>query len=203
VLVLNSNLIETRYFKPWIGPKYGQPGINGKAVLILGESIYRCARTSPGRCIELIENNCSGAESHKFYTNIYLACMGPDAPRHRENKRAFWERVSFINFVDDVVEGGSRHAPGGDSIEKAKRDWKNVLAALEPHLIVVLGRRLWGYLPEPDCESCFAVEGLDWHPTVKIYEVDGKTSKATYMRHPSTCFTSRWWNPVIKSFFEQ
>jgi len=129
--------------------------------------------------------------------------MGPDAPRHRENKRAFWERVSFINFVDDVVEGGSRHAPGGDSIEKAKRDWKNVLAALEPHLIVVLGRRLWGYLPEPDCESSFAVEGLDWHPTVKIYEVDGKTSKATYMRHPSAGFTSRWWNPVIKSFFEQ
>lgn len=200
---MNLNRLESRYFKPWIGSHYGQCGINGKAVLILGESIYRCAKTSPRRCIELIENNCSGAESHKFYTNIYLACMGPDAPRQRENKRAFWDRVSFINYVDDVVEGGSRHAPDGLSIEKAKRDWKNVLAALEPHLIVVLGRRLWGFLPPPDCEGRFAVDGLSWTPPLNIYEVDGKSSKATFMFHPSTGFSSRWWNPVISRFFDQ
>lgn len=200
---MNLNLIESRYFKPWIGSKYERHGINGKSVLILGESIYRCNKTSPDRCIELIENNCSGVESHKFYTNIYLACMGPEAPRRCENKRAFWDRVSFINFVDDVVEGGSRHAPDGSSIEKAKRDWKNVLAALEPQLIVVLGRRLWGFLPSPDCESRFAVDGLKWPPRLNIYEVDGKTSKATFMFHPSTGFSSRWWHPVIRRFFEQ
>jgi hypothetical protein len=201
--MLDLSRIESRYFKPWVGSLYEQNGINGKNVLILGESIYRCNKTSKDRCVELIENNCSGDETHKFYTNIYLAFMGPGSPRHVSEKRLFWDKVCFINFVDDVVEKGSRQPPERNSIEKARRDWQNVLLALQPNIVIALGKRLWGYLPSSNCEYSFSVDNDNCLHPVKEYNIEDRIVKATYIYHPSSGFSSYAWNPVLKKFLDQ
>lgn len=191
------NNFEGRYFKPWVGDNYGR---NGKSILVLGESIYRCPRTSPDRCIELITNNASGTERHKFYTNIFLAFEGPEKARTPEEKSIFWHSVCYINFVDDLVES-SRLSPSRESFDKARDDWQRLLDHFKPDYVVALGKRLWDNLPTGTGQDYISTLDKPNHP-VRSYEHSTGTVKITYVYHPSARFSSGVWHQVINELFD-
>lgn len=127
--------------------------------------------------------------------------MGSDSSRELEYKKRFWNSVAFFNFVDDVVEGGSRHAPHNDSFEKARLDWVNLINVISPSHIVCLGKRLWVNMPKPNSSSTFSVAEMKPHPIFEYSHSNG-TAKATYIYHPSVGFSSKRWHKVISEFLQ-
>jgi len=191
-----------QYFQPWIGKNYSTGGMFEIPILILGESIYEWEdeKLSPDRVVELVRNNATGLETHKFYTNLFLAFT--QKQRTVENKRIFWDSVSHFNYIISPIQGGPRIAPTSQMVKDAKSEFFNRIEMLGtiPSCVIVLGKRLWGYLPEQGEQGPDIVINDMKHRTLIYNGVCQKQIYLTWIYHPSVGFSSNHWYLIINKF---
>ena len=189
--------------KSWIGKNYHTGGIFELPILILGESVYvwNNEKLETSRIIELVSKNSTGSESHKFYTNIFLAFTQKE--RTNENKRFFWDSVAHFNYILTPVNGGPRTPPTPQMINDAKNALIGRINALDtqPTAIVVLGKRLWfNYLPKLGKPGPIIEDGANRHETRIVKTPRNKEILATWIYHPSSSFSSRHWHLILSKF---
>jgi hypothetical protein len=191
-------------WEPWVGHDYENNGIDGRRLLIIGESHYvgsrqefaeiRASRTFTQ---EVVERQWTTA-SWSYFTKIAKAVTGEEEP----DKRTFWNKVAFYNYVQDIVGTGPRERP-------TKRLWKeaadilpSVIDELRPHYILATGKGLWNQLPI-DWETAEPLNVRNWETCVGR-TVDGYPFRATYMIHPSSryCGGGLDWAPLVRAFLQ-
>jgi len=150
-----QDIESTIVFAPWIGDGY-KAGIEGKRVMILGESLYHSCEDDL-RCRDADQSRRDAL--HREFNQAFIAdCTNyphssPLSYRVPElfamDKREFWPRVSFYNYLQTFAGPKARVRPGEDqwcSVESAIA-FQEALDELEPDRVLVLGRKLWTYLP--------------------------------------------------------
>jgi hypothetical protein len=68
----------------------------------------------------------------------------------------FWQSVVFYNYVQ-VPMSGSRKSPTAEDFADGVVPFFEVLAAYQPDLVIVWGKRLWEHLPDGGTRSNFYV----------------------------------------------
>ena len=87
----------------WIGPDYAS-GWNGSRLLVLGESSYGTG-ASPPRI--LVENHIKGSGHWRAtYTRFEKLLEGRESNPTEEQRRAFWNRLAFTNFLNQPAARG-------------------------------------------------------------------------------------------------
>lgn len=136
--------------EPWIGNAYAHTGL-----LLLGESAYSweeegvVRHPSPYHATELVEWVKAGfSDANRFMRLLSRALSGTYEPSPEQLSTA-WDRVAFTNYVPGTVGFGPRLRPSGKMWEAAERRFLNdLLPSLQPRRIIVLGRTMWGRMPE-------------------------------------------------------
>jgi hypothetical protein len=186
-------------FLPWIGEHYQQRKWNG-SLLILGESHYSVDDEDKYITRSLTSDYCSYKWSHPFWTNIMQVVSGL---HHTEQDRAaFWKTVSFYNYIQESLDK-ARTAPDGQMWDDAKVPFVEVLNALNPDRIIVLGYRLWDWFDFNGKDSGAIVENGIKLNLWSVVRSDGGTTLCGCLKHPSSGFSSETWAPVVKRFIEK
>jgi hypothetical protein len=145
-------------FQPWQGKRY-RTGIAGKRILVLGESHYHSCDTPGDSCNGLSSEEQDARHQRLTMSEVewwkdhpHSTPLSTAIPKLFEmNKSEFWERVAFYNYVQ-TFSSAARVRPSteawGDDI--AVESFQEVLDALEPDRILVLGKDLWRSLPSDE-----------------------------------------------------
>jgi hypothetical protein len=188
------------YFKPWKGRRYGETGLFGARVFILGESHYTWDKPTditPELTRTCIKEQISGGkgETRAFWTNIAIAFLGHFPSL--EDKRDFWDSVAFSNYIQESVGMGSRRAPTAAMWMSARLAFRRLVERLKPDVIVATGFRLWENLPDEWGAKGPTLTGARYDETW-CYPHSSGTALAFSIRHPSAGFSGSAWHPVIR-----
>ena len=166
------------HFQPWIGSKYQSGNRFGKRVLVLGESHYEpdLNLDGPGYTRYVVQRHVYQERTARFFTMVPNVLMQMGAGQHLsdEDRGAVWQEIAFYNYVQELVGNAARQRPTRDMWRAAELPFLNVLQALEPDLVLVLGRALKNHVPP-----------LPAHVT------------RCEIHHPSSGFSYARWNPVV------
>jgi hypothetical protein len=185
-------MLENRFgFKPWIGSQY-EIGIDNKKILILGESHYCC---NPGECdgcsdqtneiiLKQINETRSDFESNPFYTKLAKLFLKkvPGEYISLNEKKLFWNSVAFYNYIQESVGETARIAPSKEMFEISWGPFQNLIEAITPDLVLILGQRLWDGMPGE------AIKDWPAGPVKDSYYYLGKTNApiCVIANHPSS-----------------
>lgn len=132
-------------FIPLVGPRYDEG-------LTLGESHYREDLQDPDADRGCTHRNFRGYLEHcdltgesQFFQKLPKIVTRQLAPTQAESVLA-WERVAYANAVQSFVSGPST-SPSDEQFTAAGPALKELAAALKPHAILMLGKRLWDGIP--------------------------------------------------------
>lgn len=167
--------------RPWVGTNYEQ-GIDGKRVLLLGESNYDKATVRDADYSDIVCENvrdCAINGRVRFFTKtakLVLKAAGRERIS-RDDIIDLWQRVLFTNYVPTVF-ASDRVRPSEDDWSLGRPALLQVLETHSPGVIVALGLALGSR--------------LDWlsdaAPAVKVAAV----------AHPSSFgFKYERWTPVV------
>lgn len=192
-------------FKPWIGDNY-QQGINGKKVLVLGESHY-CAspdEATESITIDVISDLLDPSSEFEAYKNTYTkfakALSGCFGKMNVSDKRTLWHSVAFYNYVQEPITG-PRTSPTEAQFKCSEQAFKEVLEMSNPDVIIAWGHRLYNHLPGygsqgKDITGSDGTKFETWLYPLK----NGSTARVLGIDHPSVGFTPEYWNDVINRF---
>lgn len=192
------------FFRPWKGNNYEEGGLFQKRILILGESHYQWERDIPlteNLTIECVEEQLSGTKTQSFWTKIAIAFL------HRapslQDKRQFWHGVAFYNYVQCNVGFGPRIPPTREMWERSEVGFMEVLQALAPECVIVLGYQLWARLPSLGGHKGADIEGAKQTETWRYPLGNGREVVAYAILHPSSGgFSGAYWHPFIMRAIE-
>ena len=172
-------------FQPWQGQSYLT---SAPRLMIVGESHWDwLGRTDVEACVT--KNVVSRAIEQRagFFAKIAALCLG-EPPSNTEEREAFWESVSFYNYVQSFAGNAPRVRPTRSMWRQSEPAFAVVLKELKPQLIVVLGRQNWENMPE--------LGGMAGEPLTTLgspyadtwlYPTDGgEYAPAFHVRHPSS-----------------
>ena len=164
-------------WQPWIGSGY-----EARRLLILGESCYaweedgQVKEPQPDHPVVMARYAMAAfPRGQRFLDMISRGVCGKYAPSLAEMTAA-WESIAFTNYVPASVGIGPRERPSPEAWQQADDEWQLVLARLKPRNIIVLGRGMWGYMPETQVLISKDVQGYrlpdgtvamcraTWHP---------------------------------------
>jgi hypothetical protein len=143
-------------FKSWRGDDY-KLGIGGQQILILGESHYHDCNEDPS-CRE----EPDGFERSRRHTeltrdvvrwwkdNPHRSPLSHQLPKlFNMDKPQFWASVAFYNYLQAIVGSRARMRPSEDHWASSENvaALQETLSDLQPDRILVLGKKLWQYLP--------------------------------------------------------
>lgn len=138
-----------RFFCPYVGPDYNSGLVNGRKLLLIGESHYNeldCEPCGPNATREVVASYLSGTDI-PFFDYMFRASCGHCRLYNRDE---FWRRVAFANFIQRPMETPSHRptsndwkagvAPFWDTVEEFKPDlvfmftsaWSHWLPSLAP-----------------------------------------------------------------------
>ncbi len=177
--------------KPWVGGKYHCPENFPFRTLILGESNY----TTPDifssdlvvNCVRTHLGQNDDPNFSRFATKIRrLAC------RSRENlsRKVFWSDVAFYNFIQVLVGQAARDRPTEDMWHESVAAFGEVMEALRPERIWVLGKANWRNFVRH-------VEHSRIDPDTVELPLSGESVLASYTNHPSSGISYEKWAPVV------
>lgn len=174
-------------FRPWKGANY-EDGSQDLRILVLGESQYTSDHfdNPVNFTIERVQEYIGGGCKGKFWTNIAQALIGRGLVL--EERRQFWNSVSFYNYVQEFL-AGPRLAPSEKAWETGPAAFEEVLEELKPGFILVLGSRLWEHMPCSNADKGSKIEGA-WDPQTWIYSYSSGNALAYCVRHPSSAFSA-------------
>ena len=133
-----------RTFEPWIGSKYWTKGLDGKRVLILGESHYgEVGLEYAGLTIDVVRE-WGQKKRLRFFTVCQKLIQGPgkDDWVSDQQRRDFWEHVSFYNYVQSFPGPEPRYRPNAEMWAGGMEPFLFTLDELEPDVLIVLGYEL-------------------------------------------------------------
>jgi hypothetical protein len=198
-------------FLPWIGSNYGkQTFLAGKRILILGHSHYEWCkfcwdnhiqREKDFTCRCIAELVVGKREGERHWRIIEYALT--ENSRNKDSRQVFWNGVAYYNYVQEMVglfEGGRPPIPTLKMWADAKVAFPNIISALSPDYIVVLGYTLWDFLPS-DGRGLDPVEEqgkvlLKWE-----YRYGDSCTIALRCRHPAAGFGATWY-PALRKAIE-
>jgi hypothetical protein len=186
------------FFKPWVGRHYGEGGLFGQHIFILGEAHYQWKRSiqlTPQLTRDCVRAQISDAETKQFWTNIAIAFLG-QRPSLRDKQR-FWHAVAFSNLIQDNVGFGPRIAPTEEMWAEGRLLFRHFVARYKPDVMAVLGYRLWEHLPDEWGKKGPQLSGTLYNDTW-IYPYANGTALAFPLRHPSAGFSGLVWHRVVK-----
>jgi hypothetical protein len=136
------------FLRPWVGSHY-ERGYQGVRLMIMGESHYRDKEKNDvpedaSYTRRTITRYCGG-RNFKFFTNVMQLVTG-GTPKDTAARCAFWNAVSFYNYIQRILERNSER--------RTRAMWCEGLAAfvgavkeLRPELVIVFGKSVWDCLP--------------------------------------------------------
>lgn len=189
--------------EPWVGKDY-EKGINGCKVLGLGESHY-CANPSdfnPEITRNVISDLYDPQSEHEPYKNTYAKFINALAGEKLDfsGKEKWWGKIAFYNYVQTPMTG-ARVSPSIEDFKNSEEAFFKVIEKLRPSHIIVWGKRLFEYTPScgqelPSIKMSDGTEVRRWEYVLK----DGLHVKLMEMKHPSTGFSTDYWNEAIQRF---
>ncbi|OGR29068.1 MAG: hypothetical protein A2091_01870 [Desulfuromonadales bacterium GWD2_61_12] len=185
-------------FLPWIGDAYFENKWNGN-LLILGESHYSVDDDDKYATRQLTKDYIDNKWSHPFWTNIMQVVTG--AHHSQQSRENFWQTVSFYNYIQASLDE-ARMAPDNQMWEAAKIPFMQVVNALSPDKILVLGYRLWDGLNIGGKSTGTITENGTELDLWAITRPDGSEIILGCIKHPSSGFSSETWAPLVKKFIE-
>lgn len=170
-----------RNFDPWIGNQY-EEGIFGVRTLVLGESHYGTPPIQPEFTSRVIASLGQKKRFRFFSMTQRLVSLDPKRGFiPTAERKAFWEKVAFANFVQEFVGNQPRKAPSPRQWIESVAPFMQTVEELKPQLIIVLGERLKQHLP-PEINNV-------------IY---------AYVKHPSgSGFSYKKFQPVVAEAFKR
>jgi len=194
------------FFLPHIGKEYFISGFRGKRVLLIGESHYtdwsvsthNLERTHTQECIA---ESVQGIRGSSFWNKVRYRLGGEE---HRTKPASeFWEAVAFYNFIQSPVTGAARQRPTPTQWSDALPAFQEVLTALRPDRVWVIGRELWNHMPrrEGQLKSIAvreAVIPIEWY----AFE-DGHKAFVTSTAHPASSHFYRSLETALQQFVDQ
>jgi hypothetical protein len=150
-------------FQPWGGDRYRE-GVSGIRTLVLGEAHYG----TDGGHSEVTRNvirEWAIEVRYAFFTKIVKLVL--NLPRldwvSDTTRQSFWNSVAFYNYVQEYPGPMARYRPSERMWQEAAPAFLNVLSALDPAAVIVLGFELWDRLP-------IAAGSIDVHDhRLKVY----------------------------------
>jgi hypothetical protein len=136
-----------RTFDPWIGSQYRSEGYRGVRLLILGEAHYSSERERSTFTIEMIRSLAQQGR-FRFYSATQRLVVGGRGWLSEPERRDFWERVAFYNYIQTFPGSRPRERPTPEMWAAARAPFLATIAELDPQLVLVLGRELRRNLPE-------------------------------------------------------
>lgn len=153
------------FFLPWVGQRYSQ-GINGKKVLILGESHHCDDKKGCSNCDEYILKNEECIDFTKGVLRSYIGYLKGDLDFDKwmnsftkfanifkgeklsnTDLISFWNSVAFYNYVQKAVSE-ARVSPIREDFDKSFVAFQELINNLNPDLVIIWGLRLWDNLPK-------------------------------------------------------
>jgi hypothetical protein len=134
--------IEGVRFQPWVGKNFAS---RVPRLLVVGMSHYSWGdKNLPDYWVTnaVILHRISGDVRNKFLTNIIATCIG-HLPSDEERVE-FWHSVAFYNYIQEFVGNSPRRAHAYELWARAEPALAQVLRALSPQLILVVGILNWG-----------------------------------------------------------
>lgn len=186
------------FFKPWIGDDYQAAAKFGKRVMILGESHYQWEKAItpyPELTRQAIRDQVNDVYTFAFWTRVVSAFLGhkPDL----SEKQEFWRSVGFYNYIQESAGFGPRVRPTPEMWTRSKPGFTEVLREHVPEVLIVLGYQLWNEIPDLGGAQDKPIEGAPQTQTWRYPLGRGRTCLAYGIRHPSSGFTARTWQPHI------
>lgn len=137
-------------FQPWVGKNYNS-GINGKRVMVLGESHY-CANEDEATAsitnnviLDLLNPDSEHEPYKNTYTKFERAIAGK--PLSFTEKAHVWNSLLFYNYVQTPISA-ARVSPTAAEFAASEKAFFEILEHYRPHCIVVWGERLYTNLPQ-------------------------------------------------------
>ena len=184
-----STSFESQQTIPWRGELYDE-----HRLLLLGESAYswveegEIAHPSPRHAADSVENMLDGGKVGRFMTMVTCGLAGCENPT-AEQSAAAWKKVAFFNYVTSTVGVGAGVRPSQEQWDQAALAFPGMLRALQPRTVVVLGKQMWGHMPEP---------GVWLTDDVQAYELpDGGAAVCWAVQHPAAGLSWRRLQQVI------
>jgi len=198
------NGVEGLRFLPWIGESYGTGSRFGLGVLVLGEAHYGPEHDyTKALTRELTEEFVRGCWRHRFWTGIGQVLMGR---AHWEYERGdVWTHVAFYNYVQWFASDGPREAPQETLWNQSEQPFRSLLLILKPRLVLVLGERLWSWLPsEHEPGPRIQIPGEADSRETRLYTTGlGMYCLAGRIRHPSAAFSWSRWHPWVEAYLRE
>lgn len=169
---------KTVKYLPWVGEHYHDQPVR---ILILG---VKCYSEDPlavpaDVCTEVVRSHIesAGVETyHDFFDRVvglFIRCG--------ETAADVWQRVSFYNYTQTVLPGTDSF-PTYEQILASEPAYLEVLDALRPHKVVILGQRLYNNVL--CCKGCEA-QRIEGHETwmLDLHQVIGSVPEADHIVH--------------------
>ena len=185
-------------FAPFVGENY-EKGINGKKILILGEShywgeeIYENAYEDlkKGEYLDFTDDVINayiayqkGEREHSPWMNSFTK-FTKEFYNWEEDKIdlvAFWQSVVFYNYVQFPITA-VRTSPTQEEFAQSEKAFYEVLEKYQPDVIIAWGWRLWGNMPSSgrfgEASSVNKGKGIYY------YSVGGREYPIIAVAHPS------------------
>lgn len=187
------------HFHPWVGEYYDDGFMPGVKLLVVGESHYgKKEQDSPFFTNAVIEEYVSGKTYHAYrtYTKFGQALTGLHNSNVEFDRSIIWNRISFYNYVQEIVATKARTPPTSDMFNKSEDAFWEILKTLAPSHILMWGNRLWKKSPGFDETHAIKIDGRE----VGRYVYSGGNCRVMKIRHPSAGFSYLDWHPIIKKF---
>lgn len=198
------------HFTPWVGKNY-TTGINGKRLMVLGESHY-CANPEtedrPELTCYVMEDLFNPTSPHEEYKNTYTkferALSGKAVNvSDKTGKREAWESVLFYNYVQTPMNA-PRTPPSKKQFEDSEKAFFEVLETYRPHKVVAWGSRLYNNLPKGGLQQADLTLADGSSIEVWSYTLaDGQVVEVLPCTHPSAGFSWEHWHTVIQEFLKR
>ena len=212
----NLKGMEKVRFLPWIGKDYRNGGIFGKRILVLGESHY-CGSCTREMCEQNFDDcrdftlgvvsDCYLNKQRKYaswmktFTSFERSLVGEWTDE--ESRIKIWNSVAFYNYLQYALDAPGK-AGESNAYQKAIEPFYQVLDYCKPELVIVWGKRLWGWLPgDARWEKCEGVNFDNYVVDNGYYNLsDGNKARAFAVYHPSRGYAWDFWHKVIKYMIE-
>lgn len=161
-------------------------------LLVLGESHYGGPESDYPGFTQFVVQQFGITRRDRYFTTTAKLVLGIPSGVYLTNdaRRAFWHSVAFYNYIPGLVGATSRIRPTDDQWTRGADILQGVLADLQPHMILVLGKELWYRL--------IGLGPIDGHPGLRQLSTTSDSAVATMTNHPSSFrFRIGEWQPMI------
>lgn len=206
------------FFKPYVPDGY-KKGIDGKKLLVLGESHY-CERCNGTDCAE-----CSDKDScDNFTTDVVQKYLGYYVDKKNEyeswmstfikfekamtvgepsNENNVWTQFAFYNYFQRAMNGPRQSSYNEEDYRIAVSAFEEVLEDLRPDKVIGWGKKIREILTSTMIKE--QGENISWKDedpeNTWIYTLkDGHKVHFLFMPHPAGGFSYDEWHPYLMKF---